>query len=150
MLFLSLTSKSILTETSPARVDAVPSIFAFSSPDLTKSLSLFALGWNSLVQKSGHSLRGWWNESCNARQLERTIAVPPQCSSRRCLLHVILQGIRQTFSLEQANKQKVSSRKMKEQSGGLCYENVIYVTGKASLPTSTPRSWRWRTGCIRG
>ena len=124
-------------------IDWLENIYIFS-------LSLFALGWNSLVQKSGHSLQGWWNGSCDARQLEKMIAVPPQCSSRRCLLHVILQGTRQTFSLEQANKQKVSSRKTKEQSGGFRYENVIYVTGKASLPTSTPHSWRWRIGCIRG
>ena len=114
------------------------------------SLSLFALGLNSFVQKFSHSLQGRWHGSCDARQLVRTIVVPPQCSCRRCLLRVILQGIRQTFSLDQANKQKVSSRKTKEPSGGLCYESVIYVTGKAILPTSTPPSWRWRIGCIRG
>lgn len=49
------------------------------------------------------------------------------------------------FSLEQANKQKVSSRKTKEnnkiQPGKLlCEEYVIYVTGEANL-LSTPTPW---------
>ena len=41
------------------------------------------------------------------------------------------------FNLEQANKQKVSSRKTKEQSGTFLCEN-IYVTGKANLPIPSP------------
>lgn len=63
---------------------------------------------------------------------------------------MISHGTRQMFNLEQANKQKVSYRKTKEQSGRFLYENVLFMYLEEQVSLTLPPSMEVEEYCIRG